>query len=44
MAARRLVPGPVVWSRQPLGDARGVRAFQQAGYRPVASETVLTAR
>lgn len=43
-AARHLVPGPVVWSQQSPGNARSVRAFQRAGYRPVASEAVLTAR
>ncbi|ATW52836.1 GNAT family N-acetyltransferase [Streptomyces peucetius] len=44
MAARHLVPGPVLWSQQSPGNARSVRAFQRAGYRPVASEAVLTAR
>jgi GNAT superfamily N-acetyltransferase len=44
VAARHLVPGPVVWSQQSPGNARSVRAFQRAGYRPVASEAVLTAR
>jgi len=44
VAARHLVPGPAVWSQQSPGNARSVRAFQRAGYRPVASEAVLTAR
>ncbi|GGW46792.1 N-acetyltransferase [Streptomyces xantholiticus] len=44
VAARHLVPGPVLWSQQSPGNARSVRAFQRAGYRPVASEAVLTAR
>jgi GNAT superfamily N-acetyltransferase len=44
VAARHLVPGPVVWSQQSPGNARSVRAFQRAGYRPVASEAVLAAR
>ncbi|MFP1627893.1 GNAT family N-acetyltransferase [Streptomyces sp. 5K101] len=42
-AARHLVPGPVVWSQQAPGNARSVRAFQAAGYRPVGSEAVLAA-
>ncbi|MBT2368522.1 GNAT family N-acetyltransferase [Streptomyces sp. ISL-10] len=42
-AARHLVPGPVVWSQQAPGNARSVRAFQAAGYRPVGSEALLTA-
>ncbi|MET9345262.1 GNAT family N-acetyltransferase [Streptomyces termitum] len=42
-AARHLVPGPVVWAQQSPGNARSVRAFQAAGYRPVASEALLTA-
>ncbi len=40
-AARHLVPGPVVWSQQSPGNARSVRAFQVAGYRPVGSEALL---
>ncbi|MEU0084269.1 GNAT family N-acetyltransferase [Streptomyces sp. NPDC006274] len=44
VAARHPAPGPVVWSQQSPGNARSVRAFQRAGYRPVASEAVLTAR
>ncbi|MFF3291521.1 GNAT family N-acetyltransferase [Streptomyces sp. NPDC003023] len=44
LAARCLAPGPVLWSQQSPGNARSVRAFQRAGYRPVASEAVLMAR
>ncbi|MFE7512585.1 GNAT family N-acetyltransferase [Streptomyces sp. NPDC057540] len=42
-AARHLTPGDVVWSQQAPGNARSVRVFQAAGYRPVASEALLTA-
>ncbi|KAA6219771.1 GNAT family N-acetyltransferase [Streptomyces filamentosus] len=42
-AARHLAPGPVVWAQQSPGNARSVRTFQAAGYRPVASEALLTA-
>jgi GNAT superfamily N-acetyltransferase len=44
VAARHLVPGPVLWSQQSPGNARSVRAFQRAGFRPVASEALLAAR
>ncbi|MFJ1925885.1 MULTISPECIES: GNAT family N-acetyltransferase [unclassified Streptomyces] len=40
-AARQLVPGPVVWAQQSPGNARSVRTFQAAGYRPVGSEALL---
>ncbi|MFI8424612.1 GNAT family N-acetyltransferase [Streptomyces sp. NPDC085479] len=43
-AARHLTPDPVVWAQQSPGNARSVRTFQAAGYRPVASEALLTAR
>lgn len=44
LAARHLVPeGPVVWSQQAPGNARSVRAFQAAGYRPVGAEALLLA-
>jgi len=44
-AARHLVPeGEVVWSQQAAGNARSVRAFQAAGYRPVGAEALLIAR
>ncbi|MEU7027151.1 GNAT family N-acetyltransferase [Streptomyces sp. NPDC046275] len=42
-AARHLTPDPVVWSQQSPGNARSVRVFQAAGYRPVGSEALLTA-
>jgi GNAT superfamily N-acetyltransferase len=41
-AARHLVPaGEHVWSQQAAGNARSIRAFQAAGYRPVASEALM---
>ncbi|MFF4294497.1 GNAT family N-acetyltransferase [Streptomyces vinaceus] len=43
-AARQLVPdGSPVWSQQAAGNARSIRAFQAAGYRPVGSEALLLA-
>ncbi|WP_030694069.1 GNAT family N-acetyltransferase [Streptomyces globisporus] len=42
-AARHLTPGGVVWAQQSPGNARSVRVFQAAGYRPVASEALLIA-
>ncbi|MFF0272805.1 MULTISPECIES: GNAT family N-acetyltransferase [unclassified Streptomyces] len=42
-AARHLTPDGVVWAQQSPGNARSVRAFQAAGYRPVASEALLVA-
>ncbi|MFE7774619.1 GNAT family N-acetyltransferase [Streptomyces sp. NPDC057445] len=43
-AARHLVPdGAYVWAQQSPGNARSVRTFQQAGFRPVGSEALLTA-
>ncbi|MFG2874449.1 GNAT family N-acetyltransferase [Streptomyces sp. NPDC048337] len=42
VAARHLVPGGApVWSQQATGNARSVRAFQAAGYRPVGAEALL---
>ncbi|WP_253804117.1 GNAT family N-acetyltransferase [Kitasatospora paracochleata] len=42
VAARHLVPsGDVVWAQQAPGNARSVRAFQAAGYRPVGAEVLL---
>lgn len=38
-AARHLAPGPV-WAQQAPGNARSVRAFQAAGYRPVGAESL----
>ncbi|MFD3665901.1 GNAT family N-acetyltransferase [Streptomyces sp. NPDC058659] len=43
-AARHLVPGgEPVWSQQAAGNARSIRAFQAAGYRPVGAEALLIA-
>ncbi|MET7862952.1 GNAT family N-acetyltransferase [Micromonospora taraxaci] len=43
-AARHLVPdGRPVWSQQAVGNARSVRAFQAAGFRPVGAEALLLA-
>ncbi|MYQ86216.1 MULTISPECIES: GNAT family N-acetyltransferase [unclassified Streptomyces] len=42
-AARQLVPDAVVWAQQSPGNARSVRTFQAAGYRPVGSEALLIA-
>ncbi|WP_393060664.1 GNAT family N-acetyltransferase [Streptomyces sp. LN549] len=42
-AARHLVPDSVVWAQQSPGNARSVRTFQAAGYRPVGSEALLIA-
>ena len=42
LAARHLVPaGEPVWSQQAAGNARSIRAFQAAGFRPVGSEALL---
>ncbi|SIM59943.1 GNAT family N-acetyltransferase [Micromonospora cremea] len=42
MAARHLVPDEQpVWSQQAAGNARSVRAFQAAGFRPVGAEALL---
>ncbi|MFI7387134.1 GNAT family N-acetyltransferase [Streptomyces sp. NPDC049813] len=41
LAARHLVPAGHVWSQQSPGNARSVRVFQAAGYRPVGSEALL---
>ncbi|MFD9337157.1 GNAT family N-acetyltransferase [Streptomyces sp. NPDC060028] len=44
LAARHLVPdGGPVWSQQAAGNARSIRAFQAAGFRPVGSEVLLLA-
>ncbi|MET9572213.1 GNAT family N-acetyltransferase [Streptomyces virginiae] len=41
-AARHLVPGgQPVWSQQAGGNARSIRAFQAAGYRPVGAEALM---
>ena len=42
VAARHLVPaGEPVWAQQAAGNARSIRAFQGAGYRPVGAEALL---
>lgn len=44
-AARHLVPtGQPVWAQQAAGNARSVRAFQAAGFRPVGAEARLFER
>ena len=44
-AARHLVPGGLpVWAQQAPGNARSVRVFQAAGYRPVGAEILLLPR
>ncbi|MFD9823720.1 GNAT family N-acetyltransferase [Streptomyces violascens] len=43
LAARHLVPEPVLWAQQSPGNARSVRTFQAAGFRPVGSEALLVA-
>lgn len=41
-AARHLVPdGQPVWAQQATGNARSIRAFQAAGYRPVGAEALM---
>ncbi|MET8265763.1 GNAT family N-acetyltransferase [Micromonospora arida] len=41
-AARHLVPdGQPIWAQQAAGNARSVRAFQAAGFRPVGAEALL---
>ena len=42
--ARHLVPaGEPVWAQQAAGNARSVRVFQAAGFRPVGAEVLLIA-
>jgi hypothetical protein len=42
VAARHLVPaGQPVWSQQAAGNARSIRAFHAAGFRPVGAEALL---
>ncbi|MCM2387791.1 GNAT family N-acetyltransferase [Streptomyces albipurpureus] len=43
-AARQLVPGEAVWAQIAPGNARSVRAFQRAGFRPVGSEALFAVR
>ncbi|WP_435855008.1 N-acetyltransferase family protein [Streptomyces massasporeus] len=40
-AARQLAGGAPVWAQVSAGNARSLRAFQAAGYRPVGSEVLL---
>ncbi|MEV0240253.1 GNAT family N-acetyltransferase [Streptomyces sp. NPDC050674] len=42
-AARQLTGGAPVWAQVSAGNARSLRAFQAAGYRPVGSEVLLRA-
>ncbi|MER6090351.1 GNAT family N-acetyltransferase [Streptomyces bluensis] len=42
-AARQLAGGEPVWAQSAPGNARSVRAFQAAGYRPVGAEALLVA-
>ncbi|MFI8520463.1 GNAT family N-acetyltransferase [Streptomyces sp. NPDC085481] len=44
MAARQLTPDSVVWAQNSPGNARSVRVFQAAGFRPVGAEALLVAR
>ncbi|MGC0412245.1 GNAT superfamily N-acetyltransferase [Streptomyces sp. SAI-195] len=39
-AARQLAGGEPVWAQVSAGNARSLRAFQAAGYRPVGSEAL----
>lgn len=44
LAARHLVPhGESVWAQLAAGNARSIRAFQAAGYRPIGAEALLIA-
>ncbi|MFC4472328.1 GNAT family N-acetyltransferase [Streptomyces xiangluensis] len=43
-AARQLSEGEPVWAQLAAGNARSVRAFQAAGFRPVGAEALLVAR
>ncbi|GGQ48537.1 GNAT family N-acetyltransferase [Streptomyces mutabilis] len=40
-AARHLAGGETVWAQVAAGNARSLRAFQAAGYRPVGAEALL---
>ncbi|MFF5291515.1 hypothetical protein [Paractinoplanes globisporus] len=45
VAARHLVPdSQPVWSQQAAGNARSIRTFQAAGFRPVGGEALMTPR
>ncbi|MEU9735575.1 GNAT family N-acetyltransferase [Streptomyces sp. NPDC048002] len=41
LAARRLTGGEPLWAQVAAGNARSMRAFEAAGYRPVGSEVLL---
>ncbi|MFG2024262.1 GNAT family N-acetyltransferase [Streptomyces sp. NPDC048825] len=43
-AARQLSEGEPVWAQLAAGNARSVRAFQAAGFRPVGAEALLVAQ
>ncbi|MFD5568722.1 GNAT family N-acetyltransferase [Streptomyces cadmiisoli] len=43
-AARQLSDGEPVWAQVSAGNARSLRAFQAAGYRPVGSEALFVSR
>ncbi|MBC7271575.1 MAG: GNAT family N-acetyltransferase [Streptomyces sp.] len=42
-AARQLAAGQPVWAQVAAGNARSLRAFQAAGYRPVGAEALFVA-
>jgi hypothetical protein len=45
VAARHLVPdGRPIWSQQAAGNARSIRTFQAAGFRPVGGEALMAPR
>ncbi len=43
LTARHLAPDAVLWAQQSPGNARSVRTFQAAGFRPVGAEALLLA-
>jgi GNAT superfamily N-acetyltransferase len=43
-AAARHLAGEPVWAQVAAGNARSLRAFRAAGYRPVGAEALLSAR
>jgi hypothetical protein len=44
-AGRHLIPnGEALWAQISAGNARSIRAFEAAGFRPVASEILLSRR
>jgi GNAT superfamily N-acetyltransferase len=43
--ARHLIPaGEFLWSQQATGNARSIRAFQAAGFRPIGAEFLMIPR